>query len=266
MAILAVQVFRKMRGGSQSQLTLGTDGNLWVVKFQNNPQHVRVLANEMIATRLAAFIGLTVPATDIIDVPPYLVANTPDMYYEARGTPTGRYAAGLQFGSRFVGGLLPGSTVDYLPDEQLEEVSNISEFAGVLCLDKWTGNCDGRQAVFTRRATQRKYQVTFVDQGFCFNAGDWKFQNAPLHGIYARKSVYAKVTGWESFEPWLTRIEHIEQNIICEITEAVPPEWYGGDEAALERLVKLLLCRRSRVRELITSFRYSDRAPFPNWV
>ena len=53
MAVLAVQAIRRMRGGAQSQLMLGADGKLWVVKFQNNPQHIRVLANELIATRLA---------------------------------------------------------------------------------------------------------------------------------------------------------------------------------------------------------------------
>ncbi len=38
LAVLAVQAIRKMRGGAQSQLMLGADGKLWVVKFQNNPQ------------------------------------------------------------------------------------------------------------------------------------------------------------------------------------------------------------------------------------
>ena len=37
-----------MRGGAQSQLMLGVGRKaLWVVKFQNNPQHLRVLANEL---------------------------------------------------------------------------------------------------------------------------------------------------------------------------------------------------------------------------
>ena len=40
-AVLAVQQIRAMRGGAQSQLMLGSDENLWVVKFQNNPQHRR---------------------------------------------------------------------------------------------------------------------------------------------------------------------------------------------------------------------------------
>ena len=50
MAITAVQGIRRMRGGAQGQLMLGADGKLWVVKFKNNPQHLRVLANELIAT------------------------------------------------------------------------------------------------------------------------------------------------------------------------------------------------------------------------
>ena len=40
---------------------LCADGNLWVVKFRNNPQGSRVLANELIATKLAEAVGLPVP-------------------------------------------------------------------------------------------------------------------------------------------------------------------------------------------------------------
>jgi len=45
----------------------------------------------------------------------------------------------------------------------------------------------------------------------------------------------------------------------------VPPEWYGGDIAEIERLMETLLKRRGRVRELIASFRESNREPFPFW-
>ena len=68
MAVLAVQAIRRMRGEAQSQLMLGADGKLWVVKFQNNPQHLRVLANELIVTRIAEAVGLTVPASDVVEV------------------------------------------------------------------------------------------------------------------------------------------------------------------------------------------------------
>ncbi len=254
-----------MRGGAQSQLMLGADGNLWVVKFQNNPQGIRVLANELIATKLAEAAGLTVPGSDVVEVTEWLVGHTPEMFLELARGARERYQPGLHFGSRFVGGLMPGLVVDYLPEGQLEEVRNLHEFAGMLALDKWTGNCNGRQAVFERRGRERKYRATFIDQGFCFNAGEWSFPDSPLRGVYARNSVYAPVTGWASFEPWLSRIEAMDAGVLWKIAEEVPPAWYGGDLATIERLMEQMLARRGRVRELIVSFRDSDREPFPLW-
>ena len=85
------------------------------------------------------------------------------------------------------------------------EVRNLREFAGALVLDKWTCNANGRQALFHRKGRERRYSAAFIDQGFCFNAGEWRFLDAPLRGVYARNGVYRDVTGWESFEPWLSR-------------------------------------------------------------
>jgi hypothetical protein len=265
LAVLAVQAIRRMRGGAQSQLMLGADSRLWVVKFQNNPQHLRVLANELIATRLAEAVGLTVPACDVIEVTPWLIAHTPEMYVEAKRGERVPCSAGLQFGSQFVGGLMPGQVVDFLPEPQMLELRNLAEFAGMLCLDKWAGNCNGRQAVYARGARERKYRATFIDQGFCFNAGDWTFPDVPLRGVYARNFVYRGVTGWASFEPWLGRIERIDAGKLWTIAEAVPPEWYGGDPAEIERLMEQMLQRRGKVRDLIQAFRDSQRQPFPDW-
>jgi len=263
-AVLAVQAIRRMRGGAQSQLMLGADGKLWVVKFQNNPQHLRVLANELIATRLAEAVGLTVPATDVVEVTEWLIANSPEMVVDLARGARERCSSGLQFGSQFVGGG-PGRVLDYLPEEQLCEVRNVAEFAGMLLIDKWTGNANGRQAVFSRKVRERKYKATFIDQGYCFHAGEWKFADSPLRGIYSRNAVYTGVTGWESFDPWLTRVEQMAEETLWSIAEVVPPVWYGGDTADLERLMQQMLTRRSRVRDLVLSFRDSDRAPFPNW-
>jgi hypothetical protein len=263
-AVIAIQQIRRMRGGAQSHLMLASDNNLYVVKFRNNPQHVRVLANELLATRLGAAVGLTVPHSDVIEVTDWLIRNTPELTIEFRGG-TRPCLPGLQFASRWVGGLMPGQVVDYLPQEQLLEVRNLGEFAGVLALDKWTSNINGRQAVFQKSRRERRYNAIFIDQGYCFHAGDWKFIDASLSGVFAENTVYRGVTGWDSFEPWLSRIENLVPETAWAIAEIIPPEWYGGDISSLEVLLERLLARRARVRELIVAFRESARRPFPNW-
>jgi hypothetical protein len=264
LAVIAIQQIRRMRGGAQSHLMLASDSNLYVVKFRNNPQHVRVLANELLATRLAAAIGLAVPPSEVIEVSDWLIQHTEELTIELRGGAQ-RCQAGLHFASRWVGGLMPGQTVDYLPQEQLLEVRNLPEFAGILALDKWTCNINGRQAVFQKSRRERRYNATFIDQGYCFHAGDWKFVDLSLGGVFAENSVYRGVTGWASFEPWLSRIENFLPETAWSIAEVIPPEWYGGDLSALEVLVERLLARRARVRELIVGFGESARRPFPNW-
>lgn len=264
MAILAVQQIRRMQGGAQGHLMLGADGNAYVVKFQNNPQHLRVLANEFLASRIAKAAGLMAPEVDLIEVSDWLVKHTAELEIDL-GHDRVKCKPGLQFGSRFVGGMMPGQVVDFLPEEKLAEVMNLAEFAGILALDKWTGNCNGRQAVFVRKQRERRYRAVFIDFGYCFHAGSWEFEDAPLRGVYYRNVVYGHITGWESFEPWLTRLETMDADTIWAAAEEVPPEWYGGDLGEMEALVERLLARRSRIRELIEDFGRSDRRPFPKW-
>jgi hypothetical protein len=265
LAVLAVQHIRRMRGGAQGQLMLGADGQMYVVKFQNNPQHIRVLANEYLASKLAMAAGLTAPEVELVEVSSWLVENTPELEIDLGRTRV-RCQAGLQFGSRFVGGLMPGQVVDYLPEEQMAEVRNLREFAGILALDKWTGNANGRQAVFARKQREKRYRAVFIDYGYCFHAGDWTLEDLPLRGVYYRNDVYRQITGWESFEPWLTQLEKMPAETVWAAASEVPPEWYGGDLSEMESLVEKLLARQSRIRELIEEFGKSDRQPFPKWV
>ena len=102
MAILAVQAIRRMSGGSQAHLILGEDGNPWVVKFQNNPQHLHVLANEFIVSSLASETGLTVPAFGVIEVDPWLAAHSTDLEIDFGRGRVERCQPELHFGSRLI--------------------------------------------------------------------------------------------------------------------------------------------------------------------
>jgi hypothetical protein len=285
-----------MCGGAQSHLMRCSDGNYYVVKFQNNPQHCRVLVNELLGTKLAARMGLPTTPVAVVEVSEELIRLTPELCVELPRSRT-PCQPGLQFASRFPDDPRKLTLHDFLPDEQLREVANLHDFAGMLVFDKWTCNTNGRQTLFflQQRETARpgprsgfgstlraefgdvggdetapvmpRYETKMIDQGFCFNAGEWTFPDAPLRGLYTRNRVYQGVTGMESFLPWLTRLEKgFGERVLDELGKEIPPQWYADDHDALMRLLEQLHQRRARVPELILDAKKSNRQPFPNWV
>lgn len=264
---LAVEQIRRMRGGAQAHLMRCQDGDgfdFYVVKFQNNPQGVRILANELLATRLAARIGLPVPGAAVVEVRKALIENSEDLVMQlGRGRALCR--EGLQFGSLYPAAPAEIVVYDFLPDEHLREVPNLADFCGMLAFDKWTCNTNGRQAVFFRRRSDTHYRAQMIDQGFCFNAGEWNFPDAPLRGLYARHRVYETVRGPEAFEAWTARIERVDASDLEDAASEIPPEWYAEDAEALERLLEQLLRRRKIVMDLIVSAWKSSAQPFSNW-
>ena len=261
---LALEHIRRMRGGAQAHLMRCSDG-YYVVKFQNNPQHPRILANELLGTQLAARLGLLTPSAAVIEVRPELIEYTADLVIQV-GTARTPCRAGLQFGSRYPGNPAQVTVEDFLPDGRLCEVENIAEFLGMLVFDKWTCNTNGRQVIFFLEPGRSRYQALMIDQGFCFNAGDWTFPDAPLRGLYARHRVYELVRGMKSFEPWLERVENqITEGVLDEVAKGIPPEWYNFDQEALFRLLERLYRRRKQVADLILAAKDSGRQPFLNW-
>jgi len=266
-AVRAVEFIRRMRGASQPQLLRSDDGGYYVVKFWNNPQHPRILANEMFAARLALLIDLPVRPPAFVEVPAELIRGNPQMEIElgARRVPC---ASGVQFGSSFPGA--PGQmlVVDFLPDRLLRNLKNLAPtFAGAFAFDKWTCNCDGRQMIFFRPAQEESgaYSPWLIDQGFCFNDGEWSFPDSPIRCIYPRRLVYESVRGLRSFEPFLSRIENLEASQIEACLEGIPPEWLGNAPGRILRLAERLFERRRRVRQAIVDAKNSDLRPFPNW-
>jgi hypothetical protein len=262
--LYAQQHIRRMRGGAQSHLLRASDGAYHVVKFLNNPQHPRVLANEFLASRIGFALGLPMPQVNVIEVSDWLIQRTPELCIDSAGLKT-PCRSGLQLASRYVADPERNMVFDYLPESMFASISNLNQFAEVLVLDKWTCNADGRQAVFSRPSQHVRFAVTFIDQGYCFNAGEWDFPDRALRGVYSRNFVYRQVTGWTDFEPALSCAEQSDLGDLWQCGSQMPCEWYQGDRSSLSRLIETLHKRRSMIRDLITAFRQHERNPFPNW-
>jgi hypothetical protein len=276
MPIQARKMVRKMRGGAQAHLLEASDGHFYVVKFLGNPQHRRVLVNEMIAGGILKYLQISSPETALLDVTPEFLRANRDVYL----TIGGKQAAvepGWHFGSRYPGDPARVAIYDFVPDVLLGQVNNLRDFLGCLVFDKWTGNADGRQSVFLRaplaewfpeqkvHPQKLGFVTLMIDHGFLFNGPHWEFVDAPAYGLYLRKMVYDGVTSLESFEPWLGRVEHFPDDVLDKALRGIPPDWIVGEEEALEKLLELLMRRRGKVRGLLEEVRDSKASPFANW-
>jgi len=255
-----------MRGGSQTHLIETADGTPYVVKFTNNPQHPRVVINEWIASTVLRQLGISTPATAIIDLSADFIKKNPGLHIQLA---SGRIppACGSHFGSRFAGESAR-LVYDQLPDAVLRNVTNLSDFCGILVADKWLGNTDTRQSVFIgipSSSPVSSFVVQMIDNGQVFDGENCRFNDSPLQGPYAGR-VYQHVRSLEDFEPWLTAVAAFPDEVLDETFQQLPRSWISGNtEAAFGVLVGQLMQRRERVRSLIYACRDQPTNPFPNW-
>jgi hypothetical protein len=234
-----------MRGGSRSLLMLDQHTVPWVVKFHGNPQHPNIVINEFIATRIGRCMGLTIPCSEPIRVDERLTASIQNWIPNSEGI----YTAGLQLGSQYAGGLMPGLVVDILPDARLSAITNLKEIAGVMVLDLWLANTDDRQAVYVRKNSSRKYRAFWIDFGHCLGGTAWNLDDHRV-GYLASKWL-AHSPCWEQYEPWIQVVEKFSSEWIKQIVEAVPAVWGAGQKKKLNTLANGLLARRRELRSLV---------------
>lgn len=270
--VVAIQHVRRMRGGTQSHLMRCSDDEYYVVKFQNNPQGRKILANECLGYLIAAALHLPVAPVRLVNVTDELIKSCKDMVVELA---SGRrpLQAGLCFGSRYAGyefsrpGPCLPTVYDFFPDTLLGNIQNLSDFVGMLVFDKWTGNRDDRQIVFVRVGRAAPLRALMIDQGFCFNGTRWNFPNAPKAGLYIRGSVYRSVEGIESFGPWIERLnKKINRSSLREMSEQIPREWYGDDRSALQTLLDSLDERRRAIHKVLWTTYQMFPQLFPCWT
>ena len=274
MPLTATRYVRKMRGGAQSHLLEADDGNYYVVKFRNNPQHWRVLVNELLCGVFLDYLKIAAPETALIHVREEFLAAHPDVHLTL-GSKRIPVEPGWQFGSRYPGDPNRLAVYDFLPEALLAQVVNVEEFRAILVFDKWVGNTDGRQAVFYRALVRREidagaearaaFVARMIDHGFAFNGPGWDFSDAPMHGLYARHSVYDGIRSLADFEPWLGQMRHFPEEAIDLAWKRIPSDWVAGEEDALELLLERLYERRERLPELISASRKGRVNPFRNW-
>jgi hypothetical protein len=276
MPVNARRFVRKMRGGAQAHLVEADDGGYYIVKFRNNPQHRRILINELIAAEILSHLQIASPEYRIVRTSAEFLEHNRDIYIQM-GTRRLEIEAGWHFGSRHPGNPETLAIYDFIPDALLNQVANAEQFRAVLVFDRWVANADGRQSVFFRAQLKdwlagpgippRKlgFVVSMIDHGFAFDGPHWKLPESAITGLYARRLVYEGVKSMDAFEPWLTRVMNFPPEVLDKALRRIPLEWLGDDQGELERMLEALLRRRKRIAELMHDCRKAPGNPFPRW-
>lgn len=277
MPVTARRFIRKMRGGAQAHLLEADDGDCYIVKFQNNPQHRRILVNEFVAAGILSHLQIASPGHGIVRLSSEFIAANPEVHLQT-GTRRQAIAPGWHFGSRYPGNPEHMAVYDFIPDSLLNQVANAEQFLAVLAFDRWVANADGRQSIFFRAQLKdwlarpgippRKlgFVALMIDHGFAFNGPHWDFPDSSVAGLYPRRIVYKNVRSLDDFQPWLERIVNFPAEVFDRILRQLPPPWLEEDGSQIERLFETLLRRRQRMPQLLEECRKAPANPFPRWL
>ena len=276
MPVNARRFIRKMRGGAQAHLLEADDGNSYVVKFQNNPQHRRILVNEWIAGEILSHLQISSPPQQMVSLSREFLEANPEVGFMASSQRV-PVEPGWHFGSRHPGTPALTAIYDFIPDALLAQVANADQFLASLVFDRWVANADSRQSIFFRAQLKdwlarpgippRKmgFVALMIDHGFAFNGPHWDFPESAITGLYARRKVYENVRSIDAFDPWLNRVIHFPEEVLDRAMRQIPLAWID-DEGALLKMLEVLLRRRKLVPELIHACRKGLVDPFPRWI
>ena len=259
-SVNARRFVRKMRGSAQAHLLECDNGFFYVVKFSNNPQGGRrVLDNELVSSLLMKRLGIHTPEIAVVNLGREFLKANPEVLLSQGSNQTAMPEIGPHFGSQHVGGPVPATVFDFLPSAMLPEVVNRGDFLGVMAFDKWVSNADGRQAVFYRARISSEmpgypsvgWVAQFIDNGLAFQGRDWTFYDSPVQGIYRQRIVYGRRPSLRDFDPWVSAIMEIDQEVLDGVFMMLPSNWIEGQEYEFRQVVKQLCDRRGRVPELL---------------
>ncbi len=223
---IAVEFVRKMRGGSQPILVRANDGLLYVVKFVRNLQGPNLLFNEVIGTELYRTFGLPVPKWRPILVTDLFLDRNSSCWFQTESGPI-RPAAGLCFGSRFLGGT--GEAVwEILPGCYFDRVSNRRVFGLAWLLDVCAEHSDNRQAIYLHTPGGNLHAV-FIDHGSMFGGPCACDQPHPIASRYLDPRVYTEQRVGE----FRRGSDMLNSRSLWNLLRALPSDWYSA--SALER-------------------------------
>ncbi|MDR3727303.1 MAG: hypothetical protein P4K86_09705 [Terracidiphilus sp.] len=224
-----------------------SDGQLYVVKFVNNPQGANLAFNECMGSELYSAFGLSGPAWTPLLVTDSFLDKNPASWMQTPDGPL-RPASGLCFGSRFLGGN-DTRLLEILPGTSFKRVINHKTFWLAWLIDICARHADNRQAVFLQQGSG-ELQAFFIDHGHLFGGPKGGKQPHFIASRYIDPRVYQNVSS-----PYLVNLKEgtrgLDVDRLWKRIQELPCEW--ATVSAAENFAQCLdrLSNRNLVQNIV---------------
>ena len=244
--LVAIEYLGKVGVGvTLPQFFRAHDGNIYVVKFQNNRLGSRVLVSELFAAKIGALMGLCFPPSDIIEINEQMVNENPALL--EIGLEPGRVFASLYL-----------THAEYVGKNRLCKAINVSEMAGVILFDHMFHNADRakNQKNLLLRLENEHYRIYAIDNSHLFRSSRWTIESFQKLGTKIKTYYYQHYRNLlkdlltpQDFVPYIELVTKISDEQIDCIVEEIPHEWLP-DETERLALADYTKMRRDMAGEI----------------
>lgn len=201
----AVCFIRKLRGNSQSALVEASNGLLYVVKWQINPQSAAEIPSEALGASIYDRFRLPIPSWEQIEVSDDFLNANPSMWFELQ-TGVAKPRSGFHFASRYLEEA-SNRVFEILPGSWHGRIQNRPDFWGALAVDVWLDSCHNRQALFVKDAQSPKLRAFFISHSHIQAGFSGQLRKSLLPYLYPDKRIYPARERENAISFWVEQIE-----------------------------------------------------------
>jgi hypothetical protein len=230
------------------------DGEIYAVKFKQNPEGARVLANEFVCAELAQKLYLTTPIPSTIQISREFIKDYSGIISEHIGSDI---QSGLHFGTMQI-----KKAFQITNTRMIKSASNIDIVPEILIFDQLVCNTDRDRNGGNLLFDFAKNEIVVLDHSHAFDLGAIWDAAQLRHRIgnpfflfdsygYVYKKLIPFISGNNPFHSIISKLKGISNEAIWHIISNIPDEW---DVSELDKraLHNYIIDRKERIHEVLT--------------
>lgn len=227
--VSAIRAINKIPNGCTKPYYIScSDGNQYAVKFKENPEGPRVLANEYVCAKIAEILELPLSSPSFIEVDKNFISTYGKQIEEHVGN---IITPGLHFGTKKI-----KRTFQIYDSTMLREAVNVDCIPDIILFDHLICNKDRESNGGNILFDASNMSIVIIDHTHAFDLGPiWTandlrqrigqpFDIFDMSG-YTYKKLTPYVNGHNPFKNILKKLERLSSELLLDIILNIPDEW-----------------------------------------